>query len=270
MTSPILVTGGTGTLGRHVVRLLLEAGRDVRVLSRHPHATSAGGATYVTGDVAAGDGVDAAVDGVETIVHCAGTAKGDDVKARNVVNAAARAGSPRIVFISVVGADRVPVVSGIDRALFGYFAAKLAAEKVVEDSGLPFSTLRATQFFDAILLTARALAKSPVMPAVGGFQFQPVDAAEVAARLVGMAAGQPQGLVADFAGPAAYTMETLLRGYLRASNKRRLILPISLPGQAARAVRGGATLSPAHAVGRRTWEEFLAETVTAPGQAQPL
>jgi uncharacterized protein YbjT (DUF2867 family) len=51
-----------------------------------------------------------------------------------------------LVAISVVGADRIPVVSGIDRAMFGYFAAKLAAERVVADSGLPWTTLRATQF----------------------------------------------------------------------------------------------------------------------------
>jgi uncharacterized protein YbjT (DUF2867 family) len=74
----------------------------------------------------------------------------------------------------VVGADRIPVVSGVDRAMFGYFASKLAAERVVADSGLPWTTLRATQFHDLILLTARGMAKLPVMPAAAGFRFQPV------------------------------------------------------------------------------------------------
>jgi hypothetical protein len=57
-------------------------------------------------------------------------------------------------------------------------------------------------------------------------------------------------------------MDELLRGYLRASRKRRLILPLWLPGKAARAFRSGANLNPDRAVGRRTWEEFVADRVS--------
>jgi uncharacterized protein YbjT (DUF2867 family) len=160
---PILVTGGTGTLGREVVPRLRNTGRDVRVLSRHGRADE-DGIRYLTGDLATGEGVEPAVDGVETIIHCAGTARGDQVKARHLVVAASRAGTPHLVFISVVGADRIPVVSGIDRAMFGYFASKRAAEQVIAGSGLPWTTLRATQFHDLALLTVRQLARLPVAP----------------------------------------------------------------------------------------------------------
>src|SRR6266540_2161428 len=84
MTSPILVTGGTGTLGRHVVPRLRDAGCDVRVLSRHSHSPG-------------------------TVVHLAGSAKGDEDKARNRVRAPSRAGVRHLVYISVVGADRIPI-----------------------------------------------------------------------------------------------------------------------------------------------------------------
>jgi uncharacterized protein YbjT (DUF2867 family) len=196
MTSPILVTGGTGTLGRHVVPRLRDAGRDVRVLSRHRHPPG-DGVTYVTGDLAAGEGAQAAVAGVGTVVHLAGSAKGDEDKARNLVRAASRAGVRHLVYISVVGADRIPVASGVDRAMFGYFAAKRAAEQVVADSGLPWTTLRATQFHDLVLTVARQLAKLPVVPVPAGFRFQPVDPGEVAARLVELTLGPPAGLVAE-------------------------------------------------------------------------
>ena len=136
MTSPILVTGGTGTLGRHVVRRLRDAGSNVRVFSRRSHK-SGDGIEFMTGDLATGEGIEAAVDGVKTIVHFAGSTKGDEDKALNLVRAASGAGAPHLVYISVVGAERIPVVSGVDRAMFGYFASKLAAEKVVEGSGLP-------------------------------------------------------------------------------------------------------------------------------------
>src|SRR5918998_3333592 len=154
MTSPILVTGGTGTLGRLVVRRLRDAGCDVRVLSRRSRKAE-DGIRFMTGDLATGEGIEAAVNGVETIVHLAGSPKGDEDKARNLVRAASIVGFPHLVYISVVGADRIPVVSRVDRAMFGYFESKRAAERVVADSGLPWTMLRATQFHDLILTVAQ-------------------------------------------------------------------------------------------------------------------
>jgi uncharacterized protein YbjT (DUF2867 family) len=168
------------------------------------------------------------------------------------------------VYISVVGADRVPQAGRIDRAMFGYFGSKLTAERIVSESGLPWTTLRATQFDDLVLMVARQLAKLPVVPVPSGFRFQPVDAGDVADRLVELALGAPAGLVPDIAGPRIYGIAELLRGYLRAQGKHRLLVPVPLPGKAARALRDGANLAPGRAVGRRTWEDFLAERVGAP------
>jgi uncharacterized protein YbjT (DUF2867 family) len=168
-----------------------------------------------------------------------------------------------LVYISVVGADRIPVVSGIDRAMFGYFASKLAAERAVADSGLPWTTLRATQFHNLFLMTAKQMARLPVITVPAGFRFQPVDVGEVAARLVELALGTPAGLVPDVAGPRVYAMTELLRGYLQASHRHRLIMPVRFPGKAAAAFRSGANLAPDRAVGRQTWEEFLADQVSA-------
>ena len=260
MMAPILVTGGTGTLGRLLVPRLRAAGCAVRVLSRHGHA-AADGVEYAAGDLATGDGIAAAVAGVETIVHCAGSAKGDEGKARNLVRAATPAGTKHLVYISVVGADRIPIVSAVDRAMFGYFGSKLAAERIVADSGVPYTTLRATQFHDLLLTVAQQLVKLPVMLSFAGVRVQPVDADEVAARLVELALGKPAGLVPDMGGPRIYPMADAFRGYLRAAHKRRPIMPVRQPGQAARAFRNGGNLTPDHAVGRRTWEDFLAERV---------
>jgi uncharacterized protein YbjT (DUF2867 family) len=257
INSPVLVTGGTGTLGRLVVARLRNAGRDVRVLSRRSRE-NVEGIEFVTGDLATGEGIPAALAGTEIIVHCAGSAKGDDVKARRLVQAAARSGARHLVYISVVGADRVPMASGIDRAMFGYFGSKLAAEQVVAESDLSWTTLRATQFHDLILMVAQQMARLPVIPVAVGFKFQPVDTDEVAARLVELALGSPAGLVPDIAGPRVYGMADLIRGYLHTFGKQRLIVPLLLPGKAASAVRAGVNLNPDRAVGRRTWEEFLA------------
>jgi uncharacterized protein YbjT (DUF2867 family) len=81
---------------------------------------------------------------------------------------------------------------------------------------------------------------------------------------VELALGEPAGLVPDVAGPRVYGMAELVRGYLRAHGKHRPIVPVRLPGKAARAFRDGANLAPDRAVGRRTWEDFLAAEVSSP------
>src|SRR6266487_804840 len=206
MTASILVTGGTGTLGRPVAHRLRDAGASVTVLSRRPRET-AEGVRYTAGDLSTGEGIDGAVRGADVIVHCAGSSKGDEQKTRTLVGAATNA--RHIVLISVVGADRVPQVSAIDRAFFGYFGMKLATERVAE-------------------------------------------------RMAELALGEPSGLVPDLAGPKIYSVAELVKSYLSAVGKRRPLVPVHIPGQAARALRAGANLAPDRAVGKRTWEEFLA------------
>jgi uncharacterized protein YbjT (DUF2867 family) len=105
------------------------------------------------------------------------------------------------------------------------------------------------------------MARLPVIPVAAGFRFQPVDAGEVADRLVELALGTPARLVPDIGGPRVYEMAELVRSYLRAVGTRRPIVAVPLPGNAASAYRGGANLTPDRAVGRRTWEDYLADRV---------
>jgi uncharacterized protein YbjT (DUF2867 family) len=247
MASPVLVTGGTGRLGQQVVPRLLQAGCDVRVLARHDRGT-APGATFFTADLGTGHGVAPAVTGVSTIIHCATSTKGDAAATRNLVEAAARAGAPHLVYVSIVGIDRI--------ASWGYPKAKLAAEEIVTGSGLPWTILRATQFYDYILPFVRRLSRFPVVPAPAGFIVQPVDSGDVAVRLAELALAEPAGRAPDIAGPEVTNWAELLRSYLAAIHRRRWVAPIPIPG--TRAVRAGGLLPPpGHTVGSRTWAEFL-------------
>jgi uncharacterized protein YbjT (DUF2867 family) len=142
--------------------------------------------------------------------------------------------------------------------MFGYFEQKRAAEVVIESSGLPYSTLRASQFYELVLIVLTGITKLPIAP-VPGMRLQPVDAGEVAARLVELVRRGPSGLVDDMAGPRTYTMKELVRDYLAATHRRRLLMPVPMLGRAAAAIRAGGNLAPDHAVGKRTWEEFLAD-----------
>ncbi|TDD33750.1 NAD-dependent epimerase/dehydratase family protein [Actinomadura sp. KC06] len=253
MGTPILVTGGTGTLGRQVVPLLRDAGREVRVLSRRAREPQ-DGVEYVVGDVLKDEGVEAALDGIETVLHLAGGYKGDDVATRNLAQAAARAGVRHLVLISVIGADRMPQ---------RFLKMQLDAERAVIDSGVPWTTLRAAQFHDLVLKLVRMMAKSPVVPAPRGLRLQPVDPRDVAE----LALGEPAGLVPDLAGPEVYELSELTRGYLRARGKRRPMLPFRIPGKSGRAYRDGDNLTLEGAtLGSRTWEAFLAERVGQAGE----
>ncbi|MFF6951598.1 SDR family oxidoreductase [Streptomyces iakyrus] len=250
MTSPILVTGGTGTLGGHVVPLLRASGHDVRILTRHARP-AADGTAYVTGDLLKGEGVEAAVDGVETVLHLAGGPKGDDEATRTLVRAASRAGVRHLLYISVVGADRVPLA---------WMRTKLESERAVAGSGIPWTTLRAAQFHDLAFTMVEKMAKLPVFPVPGGLRLQAVDAREVAARLAELALGTPSGPVPDLTGPDVHDLAALARPYLALRGRRRPLLPVRIPGKAGRAFRAGANLTLDGAeTGKRTWEEFLGE-----------
>lgn len=246
MTKRVLVIGGTGTLGRVVVKRLLSAGADVRILSRGRRGGSSD-VEHVTGDVRTGTGLDAAVAGVDTIVACVDPAQ-------HIVEAAKRAGTPHLVYISIVGIDRVP---------FGYYRSKLADERLIAASGLPWTVLRATQFHDLIAVLFRLLAKSPVMVLPAGFRVQPVDVREVGDRLADLALGEPAGRAPDIAGPQVRTLRDLAHSYLSMVGKRRLVVPIWLPGKVFRAFRAGGHLAPQHASGRITFEEYLTEQLSS-------
>ncbi|NBE55373.1 SDR family oxidoreductase, partial [Streptomyces boluensis] len=245
----ILVTGGTGTLGRIVAERLRAEGHEVRVLSR-------GSDTYPV-DLVTGAGLEGAMAGVHTVVHCASTPNrrgADEAAARRLIDAARTAGVRHLVYISIVGIDRVPL---------GYYRAKLAVERLIEASGLDFTVLRTTQFHDLAYDIAAALAKLPVVPAPTGARIQPVAVEEVADRLVELALGAPAGRVEDMGGPRVYSVRELVVAYLRANGKRRPTFGVRLPGKVSAGLRRGGNLAPEQAVGRGTFEEFLARRVGA-------
>lgn len=242
----ILVTGGTGTLGRYVVADLVAEGHAVRLLSRRT-APPSPPVAWFTGDLRQGRGLEAALDGVDIVVHCA-TGRGDRTAAGNLITAAVAAGRPHLVYISIVGVDRIPV---------GYYRAKWTVEQMIVASGLPHTILRATQFHELIATGARALTRLPVAVLPRGLQFQPIAAREVASRLATLATEPPAQRVADMAGPEVARAEDLVRAYARSVGRRRLVVTVPVPGKVMAALRRGRNLAPEQAVGRQTFQAWL-------------
>jgi uncharacterized protein YbjT (DUF2867 family) len=252
--SEILVTGGTGSLGSRVVDRLRDAGVGVQVM------TSSGRGGTVRGDLLTGEGLEKAVEGVDTIVHCASSpirkTRQIDVEGTDrLLRAAERADVSHVVFISIVGVDRNPY--------YPYYRAKLDAEGVVERSGVPWTILRATQFHEFVLKQIRFLKRGPLALVPKGFLFQPIDIGEAADRLVELALLEPAGRAPDIGGPEVRTAADLTRSYLQASGQQKRVLELPIPGRMARAWRQGAHLAPDYKYGRTTWEEFLRRTLHA-------
>jgi len=259
----ILVTGGTGVLGREVVQRLRSRGADVRVLTHRP-TTEPG---FVRGDLETGAGLEAALAGVEGIVHCASAGDWrrptrDVVQTRHLLAAASTGAARRhVVYISIVG---------VDAMRFGLYRAKHACEGLVAASGLPWTVLRATQFHDLVLMLAMMLTKAPVALVPKGISSQPVDAGEAAERLVDLVQGPPAGRVPDLGGPRVESIEEMTRAYLAATGRRRPVLRIPLFGRAAAEFKSGLhLLGPGGQVGHRTFEEYLRARVDAGSLTAP-
>ena len=145
----------------------------------------------MTGDLLSGTGLTSAMDGVGTVVHLA-TGKDDVRAAATLLDAAGRAGVCHLVLISIVGIDDIPL---------GYYTQKREVERLVSESGVPHTILRATQFHSFVerLFTAQRWLPVVLAPA---FDLQPIAVQEVARRLVELAGGAPAGRVPDIGGPA--------------------------------------------------------------------
>jgi uncharacterized protein YbjT (DUF2867 family) len=258
--STILVTGATGSIGSSVVHHLLNRHHRVRIYTHQSQPSVPQEVEVYQGDIRTGTGLSAAIKGADAVIHCASNPREEghatDIQGtRHLVQMASYSDALHIIYISIVG---------IDRSEFAYYKTKLEVEHIIERSGLPWTTLRTTQFHDfGLNIITSAEAKNPdkiIIPA--GIRFQSIDKDEVAQRLVDLAEQRPAKRVPDMGGPQILTIEEMTETYLRIFNKQGVIIqPESLQGGRYDAFLSGINLVPDHAVGRVTWEDFLRRSV---------
>ncbi|MFI6462897.1 SDR family oxidoreductase [Streptomyces sp. NPDC050528] len=253
----VAVAGGTGLVGRYVVEELVAAGHEPVVLSRSR------GVDLVAG----GAGLDAALDGVDTVVDVSNvTTTGArksvaffDAAGRNLLAAGERAAVRHHVVLSIVGIDRVGL---------GYYQGKLRQEDVVRGGPLPWTVLRATQFHEFAEQTLERVPKP--FAVVPRMRTQPIAAREVAQHLVKLAGGPAQGMAPDLAGPRVEQLVDMVRQLLRARGERRVVVPVRMPGAVGAAMTGDGLLPLAGGAvgprGRQTFDEWLAQHVVRGGR----
>ncbi len=255
--STVLVTGGAGALGREVTARLMGRGYRVRILSHRAQPDTLPGVEVVTGDLASGAGLREAVVDVAAIVHCASNPRYPqpvDVAGTRALLEAARAtnSQPQVVYISIVG---------VDRSAYGYYQAKYQAEGLIEQSGLPWTVLRATQFHTLVhdrFIAPAVDASSPaeiVIPA--GLRFQSVDISDVAERLIALLEQGPARQTLEMGGPQTLTLEEMTDTYLWVRGVGATVRSEPAQGGLFDVFRSGINLVPGHAEGTITWEQFL-------------
>lgn len=254
VSKTVLITGATGVLGTSLLAHPSARANRLRGMSHRAVAATASASSvqWVRADLATGDGLDAALDGIEVIIHAATDSRDGwrvDVEGTDrLTDAAQRANVKHLVYVSIVGIDRIP---------FAYYQIKTYAEQLVHGNRVPYSIVRGTQFHDFIDTLARKMARFPIAFAPAGFRSQPIHVGEFAGALWDRVAAGPVGRARDVAGPEVLSMRRMVRSWLAAQHRRAIVIPIPLPGRLAAAMRDGEATAPAHAVGQLTWDAWL-------------
>jgi len=208
----IVVVGGTGLIGSKLVKRLRADGHDA--LAASPDT----GVDSITGK-----GLAEAVQGAQVVVDVSNAPNWSDAavmdffqtSARNILAAETAAGVGHHVALSVVGTDRLQGS--------GYFRAKLAQEDAIKAAAVPWTILRATQFFEFIGRIADSGTKDGTVPLPPVF-FQPEAADDVAAALAGIAEGAPVNGTVELAGPERFRLDELVRRYLSETGDPRQVV----------------------------------------------
>jgi uncharacterized protein YbjT (DUF2867 family) len=207
----IVVIGGTGLIGTKLVNNLRERGHEVLAAS-----PKSGVNTFT------GEGLAEALTGAEVVVDVANAPQWDDkavleffeTAGRNLLAAETAAGVKHHVALSVVGADRLPAS--------GYLRAKVAQENLIKTSGIPFTIVRSTQFFEFVKGIAQSATEGQTVRLSPGLM-QPIAADDVAAALTDVAVAQPVNGTVEIAGPEPIRMDELVRRFLSATRDPRKV-----------------------------------------------
>ena len=214
----IVVIGGTGLIGTKVVNNLRERGQEVMA------ASPSKGVNTVTGE-----GLAAALSDAQVVVDVANSPSFEDKPAmeffetsgRNLLAAEKTAGVTHHVALSVVGTDRL-TGSG-PGSLSGYFHAKLTQENLVKASGIPFTIIRATQFFEFVKGIGQSGADGSTIR-LSSVLMQPMVSDDVAAAVTDVALGEPMNGMIEVAGPDQLRQDELVRKFLSATRDPRKVI----------------------------------------------
>lgn len=247
---PVLVTGASGVLGRHLLAGLAAAGHQVRALRHRAPLPELAGVEVVRGDLVSGEGLEQALAGVAVVVHCAG-----DRRRHRAVD---RGGTRRLMGMLPAGVHVVlPSLVGCDLIPLSHTRSRQLAEEAVTARGPRFSIVRFTDFPQRLWAWAERLARWPVLPVPADTRFQPLQPEVAARRLLQAVEAGPSGRVDELGGPLVHWARDIAASFLAATGRSRPVVAVNYPGISGAALRAGANLTPHRAEGSPTWNDFV-------------
>jgi uncharacterized protein YbjT (DUF2867 family) len=243
----IAVVGGTGLVGRHVVDSVERAGHEAAVVARSRGV-----------DLTTGEGLDEALAGAQATIDVSNTLATDpdrareffEVETRHVLDAAQRAGVGHHVVLSIVGVDRVEGNA--------HYAGKRRQEEVAAAGPVPFTILRATQFFEFAEMVVGWMRRDGAAR-IPPLLVQPVSIPETAQALVEIASGRAQGLGPEIAGPETQDFVDMARRTLAARGDPTELIPTWRAGVFNVEMAGEVLLpGPGAQIGSTTFADWVA------------
>ncbi|MBL8020913.1 MAG: NAD(P)H-binding protein [Leptospirales bacterium] len=255
MSSKILILGATGLLGRHVVKVLKSQNP---VLAGRTKPANVKDQEWRTVDLLKRTGFEAALSDIDTVVHLASATQGFDARVdvdgtADLLRVAREKGVKHFLYVSIVGIDRVPIK---------YYKIKLETEKLIKESGVPFTIFRATQFHEFVDMVLKRALAFPLGFGLRGARVQPVETGAVAREIETLIKRGPQNDTIELGGPQVYSFADLARTWLAAQKRRKFMLPIPeiFFGKAGAPLTAGALTTNRTAPDSIPWEAWLQKT----------
>lgn len=251
----VLITGGTGTLGQELSKQLLEKGYVVNILTSNKNPEIGYFSNIIQGDLTDPASLTKAMEGSEIIIHCASSPRNAQVVdiegTKNLLHQIDKAKCQHFIYVSI---------AGVNKSDYPYYQAKYTVEKLIQQSGIPYSILRATQFHDLVLYRIiqafdKGMGKPIQIPA--NMRFQSIDKTDVASAITDLVMNQPEYAVTTIGGPQVLSLEDMIQTYFAQSGRNDEIEYIEPSLAFHQVFTTGINLYPENALEGITWKEFL-------------
>ncbi|CAF4527044.1 unnamed protein product [Rotaria sp. Silwood1] len=262
----VLIVGGTGPVGQTLSKLFLSSQTPFLIGSRNPisinnendNVASQSTSNWIHMDLTKNEGINKSIDDdVDTILYLASLPQAttndgqpiDITLTKNLLNSIQKKNIKHLVYLSIVGVDKMP---------FSYYKGKLECERLIKESGIPYTILRATQFHSLVEDFANYLLNYPMDTISKVAKIQPIQIEAVAMELAKIVKEPPLNSTYDIGGRKIYTMKEIADSLLEARPEKKPTVNMPIIDEILNGFAEGYNTCDNISLNSNTWEEYLA------------